>query len=205
MNFQDLLTKIRNIDDGKLIEECGMPMPLPGMSIGMPRPEQADSVTMNVSMNGSGAGGIRDLMGILKNIEDGGDSMGPADAHDDDEIIIGSTGKFDSQMRELEDSYANEPNPTSTGTNIVDGDDLNEPKKSFSGKPYRGDNPMQEALVSRLSGLYQEIKEAGDKKTMSRAAKGNEKYGKDGMKALAKAGREGKSLEPIKAKYNKYD
>jgi hypothetical protein len=42
-------------------------------------------------------------------------------------------------------------------------------------------------------------------KTMSRAAKGNEKYGKDGMKALAKAGREGKSLEPIKAKYNKYD
>lgn len=44
-----------------------------------------------------------------------------------------------------------------------------------------------------------------DKKTMSRAAKGNEKYGKDGMKALAKAGREGKSLEPIKDKYNKYD
>jgi hypothetical protein len=43
------------------------------------------------------------------------------------------------------------------------------------------------------------------KQTMSRAAKGNEKYGKDGMKALAKAGREGKSLEPIKAKYNKYD
>jgi hypothetical protein len=42
-------------------------------------------------------------------------------------------------------------------------------------------------------------------KTMSRAAKGNEKYGKDGMKALAKAGKEGKSLEPIKAKYNKYD
>lgn len=44
-----------------------------------------------------------------------------------------------------------------------------------------------------------------DEQTMSRAAKGNEKYGKDGMKALAKAGREGKSLEPIKAKYNKYD
>jgi len=42
-------------------------------------------------------------------------------------------------------------------------------------------------------------------KTMSRAAKGNEKYGKAGMQALAKAGREGKSLEPIKAKYNKYD
>jgi hypothetical protein len=40
---------------------------------------------------------------------------------------------------------------------------------------------------------------------MSRAAKGHEKYGKEGMAALAKAGKEGKSLEPVKAKYNKYD
>ena len=46
--------------------------------------------------------------------------------------------------------------------------------------------------------------EAG-KQTMSRAAKGHEKYGKAGMQALAKAGKEGKSLEPVRAKYNKYD
>jgi hypothetical protein len=38
------------------------------------------------------------------------------------------------------------------------------------------------------------------KQTMSRAAKGHEKYGKEGMAALAKAGKEGKSLEPVKAK-----
>ena len=44
-----------------------------------------------------------------------------------------------------------------------------------------------------------------DKKTMSRAAKGNEKYGKDGMKALAKAGREGKDLDKVRDKYDKYD
>ena len=48
------------------------------------------------------------------------------------------------------------------------------------------------------------VKEAA-KQTMSRAAKGHEKYGKAGMAALDKAGKEGKSLEPIKAKYNKYD
>lgn len=45
-------------------------------------------------------------------------------------------------------------------------------------------------------------------KTMSRAAKGNEKYGKDGMKALAKAGREGaseKKLDAIRDKHDKYD
>jgi hypothetical protein len=43
---------------------------------------------------------------------------------------------------------------------------------------------------------------------MSRAAKGNEKYGKDGMKALAKARREGaseKTLDAIRDKHNKYD
>lgn len=45
-------------------------------------------------------------------------------------------------------------------------------------------------------------------KRMSRAAKGNEKYGKEGMKALAKAGRDGaseKTLDTIRDKYNKYD
>jgi hypothetical protein len=45
-------------------------------------------------------------------------------------------------------------------------------------------------------------------KTMSRAAKGNEKYGKDGMKALAKAGREGASeekLDKIRDKHDNYN
>jgi hypothetical protein len=45
-------------------------------------------------------------------------------------------------------------------------------------------------------------------RTMSRAAKGNEKYGKDGMKALAKAGREGaseKELDAIRDKHDNYN
>jgi hypothetical protein len=44
-----------------------------------------------------------------------------------------------------------------------------------------------------------------NERDMSRAAKGYEKYGKEGMQALAKAGREGKSLDPIRNKYDKYD
>jgi hypothetical protein len=40
---------------------------------------------------------------------------------------------------------------------------------------------------------------------MSRAAKGYEKYGREGMEALAKAGRDGKALDPVRKKYNKYD
>lgn len=30
MNFQDLLTKMKNIDEGKSIEECGMMPPMIG-------------------------------------------------------------------------------------------------------------------------------------------------------------------------------
>ena len=35
-----------------------------------------------------------------------------------------------------------EPEYKDVSAAIPDGNDLNKPKKSFSGKPYRGDNPM---------------------------------------------------------------
>ena len=58
-----------------------------------------------------------------------------------------------------------------------------------------------------------DIKRTGPKgvlpeENMSRAAKGHEKYGKDGMRALAKAGREGaseKELDAIRDKHDRYD
>lgn len=61
-------------------------------------------------------------------------------------------------------------------------------------------------LNKRLAGIANksESKQLNER-DMSRAAKGYEKYGKEGMEALAKAGREGKNLDPIRDKYNKYD
>ena len=56
----------------------------------------------------------------------------------------------------------------------------------------------------KVDGKDYPVKEAGER-TMSRAAKGYEKYGKEGMQALAKAGREGKDLDKVRDKYNKYD
>jgi hypothetical protein len=44
-----------------------------------------------------------------------------------------------------------------------------------------------------------------DEQTMSRAAKGYEKYGRAGMAALAKAGREGRALDPVRDRYDRYD
>jgi hypothetical protein len=56
----------------------------------------------------------------------------------------------------------------------------------------------------KVDGKEYPVKEE-EKKTMSKAAKGMMKYGKDGMKALAKAGKEGKDLDKVRDKYNKYD
>ena len=61
---------------------------------------------------------------------------------------------------------------------------------------------QQMETMRRLAGLPP-LSEA-EKKTMSRAAKGVMKYGKKGMQALAKAGKDGKSLDKIRDKYNKY-
>jgi len=66
---------------------------------------------------------------------------------------------------------------------------------------------IQKGEKVKVGGKEYPVKE-GDKQSMSRAAKGNEKYGKDGMKALAKAGRDGASeekLDSIRNKYDKYD
>ena len=60
---------------------------------------------------------------------------------------------------------------------------------------------MQDIVQTRMRELVREAKQ----EKMSKAAKGMMKYGKDGMKALAKAGKEGKSLDKIRDKYNKYD
>jgi hypothetical protein len=60
--------------------------------------------------------------------------------------------------------------------------------------------PMKKAVADKKKGAVKESEQ-----NMSRAAKGYEKYGKQGMQALAKAGKEGKSLDPIRKKYDKYD
>lgn len=154
MNFQDLLSKMKQIDEGQAIEECG-DMPMPAALVHSETPKQSDSVTMNVSMNGSGPGGIKDLMNILKHIEDGGSSK-PSDMHGD-EIVVG--GPLDAKMAELEDSYDNEPHPATTGTNIIKGNDLHS-QGGEAEKVNGGGNPfnVSESLVKQLAAHYEHVK-----------------------------------------------
>ena len=62
-------------------------------------------------------------------------------------------------------------------------------------------NKKLDGIRATPEATHQQLNE----RDMSRAAKGYEKYGKEGMEALAKAGREGKALDPVRAKYDKYN
>jgi hypothetical protein len=88
MNFHELAQKLRRIDEGSVVE-CGDMMPGAMMAPHAPMPQQ-DTVSMNVSMNATGKGGIRDLMNVLQNIESAvnhGDMYKPLDI-DADEIEL---------------------------------------------------------------------------------------------------------------------
>jgi hypothetical protein len=91
---------------------------------------------------------------------------------------------------------------------------LNERDEGKPGKNFAkiakdaGERYGSKAAGERVAGAVRnKLKAQGklEEEGMSRAAKGYEKYGKQGMEALAKAGREGKALDPIRKKYDKYD
>lgn len=140
------------------MDECGMgPMSMPSMN------KQQDNVSMNVSMNGSGSGGIRDLMNILRNLEKGDDSMDHDHGdHDIDSPSIDMPGMMVMKKEPvLGDEYANSPDVQVGQDNfpIDHGDDLHKPKDSYSDKPYRGDNPMAlESYKTKLHAMYEDIK-----------------------------------------------
>ena len=170
MNFEQLMQKMKDIDEGQSlpiaptkddqpdVDECGMmPMSMPSMP-----PKQPDNVDMNVTMHGQGPGGIKDLMQILRNIENGDNS----DPHSHDVGALFGGPDMDGEIDiVVDDGYENSPEGASgpetfdldtvvnAGTPINIGD--HRPRQA--GLPQG--SPMQEALISRLSQLYQEIKE----------------------------------------------
>jgi hypothetical protein len=176
MNLEQMLTKLKALEEGSQMAppsmpaaECGdMPtgdqllvgdteMEECGMDMMPPAPKQSDSVTMNVSMNGSGKGGIRDLMDILRNIEDA--AGGGDDAKD---IMIGMADGADMLDIDAAESFAN---PMDPDTYEID-DVVNPPSNDLASN--HGDHRMRqtglprahmESLVDKLALRYQEIKE----------------------------------------------
>ena len=195
MNLNDLISKLRIIESNEVApvhtdgpaEEEGIEIiggPMGGMMGGTGHsepPKQQDSVSMNVSLNGAGAQGVRDLMNILHNIEQGVDHTDHSDEHDHNEPIMGDMvdAMADEQMQfqpeqdleEVQDDDSQTWGNSAYGdsghhTHDIDsitmhGDDMNskgsrEPhKRQGGGNPY----PMNETLVAKLQAHYDSIKE----------------------------------------------
>lgn len=186
MNFQELLQKINELDQPEAnpaalraqrsttandlanqkapkedvldVEECGMG-PMDPM-------KQQDNVSMNITMNGAGPGGIRDLLDILKDIEDGNDgmdmdpeagelgdlvgkmSMGPKDKM----AVIGDDLPMDEFANEPDEMYGDITQVLPTGNDMHS-------KGAEAPKVNGGGNPMyMEQLTAKLDALYNDIK-----------------------------------------------
>ena len=154
MDIRELYKQIRSIDEGvDNMGECGM-MPSGAGQVG-----QTDSVNMNVSLNASGGGGIRELMNVLKTIDD---VASPQHGHSDDKEDPMFGSNFE---EEFGNSMAGHDGPTTAPVSAVlpTGDDLasngKEAKKvNGGGNPLARKSPMEENLVNHLQSLYTEIK-----------------------------------------------
>jgi hypothetical protein len=180
MNFKELAERLRGIEENatsgatsaggiattpiakeETVDECG------GMEV-MPRGQQ-DTVTMNISMNGNGAGGIKDLMDIIRNIENASQDSGEQDNVDivlgkEDMLAHPDQGGAGASDEGIEDeSFGNSAHGAS-GQHTYDidavtatGDDMHS-KGGGALKHNGGENPMHEGLLAQLAGLYQEVK-----------------------------------------------
>ena len=164
MNFKKLQKRLQCISEGctKTIDECGCDKENDldecgsSMSMSAPIPPQQNNVSMNISMNGSGVGGIRDLLDILKHIN----SDKPEDTVAlGKKIVIGDTY----EDTNLDDSFENEVDPTTYDTSAVlqTGNDLASKGSVASTVTNPGDNRMrglaEDSLVNRLHSLYNSI------------------------------------------------
>jgi len=128
-------------------------------SVGPSPMEQQDNVSMNVTMNGSGKGGIRDLMNILRNIEQGSDSedeLGTLigkmkDPEHDREPDLKFGKKLIVGDEEPVEEYANEPNETDLPL-PMSGTDIHKPHGNYAATQ-PGDNPMA-VIRENLKNLY---------------------------------------------------
>jgi len=200
MNFQNLLNKIDALDKGtsvlkeqtnknvvltsnpdlnaikqlsglneNAVAECGM-MPSP-MQHGTP-------VSMNVSLNASGADNIRDLLDLISNkagelgagpvggpigavlsVGSDHDSDGPhSDSHDEPELELDETGEdgnFQSATTEPDEQVAPLSAVTPKGNDLSSKGGNEVEKVNGGGNPYA---VTTESLKAQLSNLYQEVR-----------------------------------------------
>jgi hypothetical protein len=150
--------------DEDLVDECGMG-PMQGMN-----PGQQDNVNMSINMNGAGPGGIRDLLDILRNIEQGsddpegsdlGDLIGAMGGEPDGDDMHGKVAVIDGDEEMPVDEFANSPDEMYADVSDVTptGNDIHS-KGAEAEKVNGGGNPfgVDEEMINRLTNMYESIK-----------------------------------------------
>ena len=185
MNFNELFQKMRELDESSSLQECPSTS-MDDMYHAYPpaTQKQMDSVTMNVNMNAAGAGGLRDLLNVLKDIQDGPDggstvhsfgmstprtdSMFSKDhKHDGGEFSDNDADVLIAKKPGMDvltfDDYANEPDEEYSNIAAVTGtgDDLHSNRGDHrmrqTGLPQG--RPTVESLKTVLNRMYSQIKE----------------------------------------------
>lgn len=120
-------------------ETCGTPMNMPAAQEPPKQP-----VTMTVNMNASGSDQIKELLKLISGAEEQPTEMPVKIAMNPEEELANSPDEKYADIADI----------------IASGDDLHKAKKSYSDKPFRGDNPMAvESIKQELAARYREIKE----------------------------------------------
>ena len=127
---------------------------------------------------GGAMGGLPPLK-MLPDMDSDNDSMpgGEMDLppdHDSDHAMVKALDRdddgdhdmddHDAEKKDKDEAFGNslngsEPEYAGIDASVRDGNDLNKPKKSFSGKPYRGDNPMAAGAYESKEQLRASIRE----------------------------------------------
>jgi hypothetical protein len=159
MDMKKLLTIVSGQEKKQINESvaeagCGMQQEM----------QTTPPVSMNVSMNAQGIDQIKELLKLVGNDEKPmaiPTAITPMPAVKDKQPAMTDLIKIAGGETEKEE-FANEPDVQVRGLDaaIPSGDDLHRTKKSYSDKPFRGDNPMAaESIRAQLDRLYMEIKE----------------------------------------------
>jgi hypothetical protein len=174
MNFQDLLKRMAELDQ-PTTEACGDPIGMPPGPTVAPTPNVAAAPespppSMSVNLNAQGMDNIENMMKLFQKVNP--DMMPktelpmPAMSSPDIKPITNKLIGMDAPEKEAADGNFSKATTKpdidvkDVSAAVPDGDDLHRSKKSYSDKPYRGDNPMAvEDIKQYLEARYKEIKE----------------------------------------------
>jgi hypothetical protein len=167
-NIESIMKLMTKVNPDMINQPPSMPMSMP-ISISKPSP---------MSMGPLGnldAGPLKMLPDMDSDNDDmpGGKMDLPPD-HDKDHAMVKALDKDDDgdhdmddhdiEKKDKEEAFGNsvdgsEPEYADISASIPDGNDMHKPKKSFSGKPYRGDNPMAAGAYESKDQLRASIRE----------------------------------------------